>query len=67
MNQTLDIRWLDSHMGQPEVLHAVTASDEVLLLNEVVDVFENFLRGCGYVINGKLDVVNYYDNGSDQA
>lgn len=26
-------------------------------LSEIIEVFEDFLRGCGFIIQGKLDVI----------
>lgn len=34
------------------------SSFDVTGLNEVLENFELFLRGCGYVFNGKVEIVN---------
>lgn len=38
-------------------------------LGEVIHTFEDFLRGCGYVIDGSLDIINEeeYNDSSDDV
>lgn len=32
--------------------------DDVETLDDILEGFEEFLRGCGFIIKGNLDVVN---------
>ena len=34
-------------------------------ITEILEDFADFLRGCGYSINGQLEVVNYEEDGKD--
>ena len=55
MQQTLEIRYLDEYA--PETLKSSIMSDSVLTLDQMLMVIEDFLRGCGYIVDGSLQVV----------
>jgi hypothetical protein len=55
MQQTLELKYLDEYA--PETLRSAIMSDSVLTLDQVLMVIEDFLRGCGYVVDGSLQVV----------
>jgi len=56
MQQTLELKYLDEYA--PETLKSAIMSDSILTLNQMLMVIEDFLRGCGYVIHGSLQVVD---------
>jgi hypothetical protein len=49
----------DSHY--PEKKWEVTI-DPHSTLNEIIEQFENFLRGIGYVFDGKLEIIKEDEN-----
>jgi hypothetical protein len=55
MQQTLELKFLDEY--SPETLRSSIISDTCLTTDQLLMVFEDFLRGCGYVINGSLQVI----------
>jgi hypothetical protein len=55
MQQTLELKYLDEYA--PETLRSSIMSDSVLSLDQMLMVIEDFLRGCGYVVDGSLQVV----------
>jgi hypothetical protein len=55
MQQTLELKFLDEYA--PETLRSAIISDTCLTTDQLLMVFEDFLRGCGYVINGSLQVI----------
>jgi hypothetical protein len=55
MQQTLELKYLDEYA--PETLRSSIMSDSVLSLDQMLMVIEDFLRGCGYIIDGSLQVV----------
>ena len=55
MQQTLELKYLDEYA--PETLRSSIMSDSVLSLDQMLMVIEDFLRGCGYIVDGSLQVV----------
>jgi hypothetical protein len=55
MQQTLALKYLDEY--SPETLRSAIMSDSVLTLDQMLMVIEDFLRGCGYIVDGSLQVV----------
>jgi hypothetical protein len=55
MQQTLELKYLDEYA--PETLKSSIMSDSVLTLDQMLMVIEDFLRGCGYIVDGSLQVV----------
>jgi hypothetical protein len=55
MQQTLELKYLDEY--SPETLKSAIMSDSVLTLDQMLMVIEDFLRGCGYIVDGSLQVV----------
>jgi hypothetical protein len=55
MQQTLELKYLDEY--SPETLRSAIMSDSVLTLDQMLMVIEDFLRGCGYIVGGSLQVV----------
>ena len=51
-----------NHNGKTSTLELSFDADS---LSEVLDNFESFLAGCGYVLEGNLVVVNDEDNDYD--
>lgn len=46
----------DSGIPAKNIDHTIDADD--LSLDELIPAFEDFLRGCGYVFDGHLEIVN---------
>lgn len=44
-----------SYEGQPRGTVEITT--DAVSLDEILPVFEQFLRGCGFVIDGQIDIV----------
>ena len=43
-----------------------TTEFSAIALDNIIQEFEMFLRGCGFVLDGHLDIVqDYYDNYTD--
>lgn len=42
-----------------EVSRSIEIEFEAFTVSEVLDEVGNFLRGCGYVIQGEIEVVEY--------
>jgi hypothetical protein len=59
MQQTLELKYLDEYA--PETLRSTIMSDSVLSLDQMLMVIEDFLRGCGYIVDGSLQVVKDND------
>jgi hypothetical protein len=59
MQQTLELKYLDEYA--PETLRSTIMSDSVLSLGQMLMVIEDFLRGCGYIVDGSLQVVKDND------
>ena len=55
MQQTLELKYLDEYA--PETLKSSIMSDSVLTLDQMLMVIEDFLRGCGYIVDGSLQVI----------
>lgn len=43
----------------------VKMESDTEVLGDILEDFENFLRGCGYIINGTIDVVPNENEGED--
>lgn len=56
MLQTVEFKFLDEYA--PETLKTTIMSADVLTLPDLLMAFEDFLRGCGYVLKGSLEVVS---------
>ena len=56
MLQTIELKFLDEYA--PETLKTTIISSNVLTLPDLLMAFEDFLRGCGYVLRGNLEVVS---------
>ena len=42
---------------EDEDLKVIHEIDETYGLDNILDAFKNFLLGCGYVVNGQIEVV----------
>ena len=45
-------------------VETIVLETESILLPDVINAFERFLRACGFYFNGKLDIVEDEDDGS---
>jgi hypothetical protein len=59
MQQTLELKFLDEY--SPETLKTSIMSANVLMLDDILMVIEDFLRGCGHIVDGSLQVVKNND------
>jgi hypothetical protein len=54
----------ENHFDNSTVEISIQASSVVL--EDLLVEFENFLRGCGYNFNGRLDIVEEDDGNSEE-
>lgn len=55
------IKVADHHDGQVE--SAVSVETDSKVLGDLLEEFEHFLRGCGYVFHGKVYISSFFDAG----
>jgi hypothetical protein len=60
-NPTFVLKHYDVDWSTKIVRSEVTVEFDEIALSEILPVIEQFLRGCGYVFDGHLDIVNYED------